>query len=423
MIADISLQAEELLIGSCLIDPRNLDGIAELVNGSDFSDKDLGELFDLLAAMHSIGKPISDLRVVVSELQSTRAYRPGRVDASRLGRLINSSVATDAKFSAVQVRECSMRRRLLSLVDIVGDAENVAAPVNTIVGRVRDKLDSIDHVNLVDAVTIGEAAAEVVDELNEEKPRVTIFSGIMSLDRIVGGYRPGEMIVLAARPGVGKTSLALQLAQHNAEREKPALFVSLEMSYSELAARMLSQRTGVDSRLIRSNDLGNHEREQLAEAAASLKSLPIVIWSPSTATMQQIRARASIEKRRRGVSLVVIDYLGLVTSGDGRKSRYEQVSETSRLIKQVAKDIGVPILALAQLNREADGEIPRLSNLRDSGSIEQDADIVIFLHQSEAEHKIIVAKHRHGECGEVPIVFDGPATRFDERAKVYTEFM
>jgi replicative DNA helicase len=225
---------------------------------------------------------------------------------------------------------------------------------------------------------------------------------------------PGELVILAARPGVGKTTLGMQIALHNARKSRPTLFASLEMTADELASRLASGLTGINIRKLRGASISAPQIEQITAVGDDLLQSPLRIWSPPSTTLQRLRAVAKCEAGGYGLSLLVVDYLGLIKATDGRKPRYEQVGEISAGLKALAKELSIPVLALCQLNREADGELPRLSHLRDSGSIEQDADVVMFIHRTPDACKLIVAKHRHGMTDEYTVKFNPSESRFED---------
>lgn len=228
---------------------------------------------------------------------------------------------------------------------------------------------------------------------------------------------PGEMIVLAARPGCGKTSLAWQICKHNAFRGRNVLFVSLEMRSNELVARTAAGATTVPSSTIRSGNVSADQMSNIESALDELADYPLSIADPATATMEKIKALSRLEKSRRGLQLLVIDYLGLIRHENTKLRKFESMTEISADVKRLAKEIEVPILALCQLNRESDGAEPKLSHLRDSGSIEQDADSVMFLHPEDDKKEnffLIVAKNRHGDTGKVEVQFDAQRTMFTD---------
>ena len=241
---------------------------------------------------------------------------------------------------------------------------------------------------------------------------------------------PGELGILAARPAMGKTALAMQKALHNARQGRRVLFVSLEMRNRELARRLLCQEAELDSRLLRGRRVDAAARARLQAAHEELAGLPIRLWDPASATLAEIRGVARHMRATGGLYLLIVDYLGLIKpSADSKRlQRHEQVQQTSAGLKELAKELCIPVLALCQLNREADGEEPRLSHLRESGAIEQDADMVLLLHHPEREQSksgnqkkriayLIIGKHRHGETGRIKLQWHPSETRFSTFAE------
>lgn len=410
------VEAEESLLGAVVLDQSTLDVVSTIVDGDDFSDRDLGEAFDLICAMRSIGKPLTD-RAILTELKSMGAIKEGRLSKERLGLIFANAVASDAKYFAERVREQSMQRGLSAVVDLADRGQAAGEPATNTITAIRTLLDTIESRANIETITIGQAAKKLIEELKAPKRPATVFTGLEMFDRTIGGYRPGEFVIIAARPGMGKTSLALQIAHHNTWRGNPVLAISLEMQASELATRLLCQATTVDSRDVRQSRMDRTTIQELETASESLHGVPLHVWDMPRATIQQIRAVSRYAKAKHRVGLVIVDYIGLIEAEDRRLPRHEHISTASRQLKQMAKELAVPVFALCQLNRQADGEEPQLSHLRDSGSIEQDADVVILIHANEDEHQLIVAKHRHGSTGKVGVKFDAAKTQFgDTRA-------
>jgi replicative DNA helicase len=243
-------------------------------------------------------------------------------------------------------------------------------------------------------------------------------TGLIDFDRDHGGLFPGELIILAARPGCGKSSLALQIAKHNGERGRLVYFASLEMSKEELSLRMACGDAGVSNRLVRNGTLEREASHKLAEALAEQGNMNIDIHDEAGLSVAAIR-REIRRRKKRGLTLAVIDYLQLITPDDSRVVREQQVATITRDLKNTARKYAIPILCLCQLNRQVDEyEIPKLSHLRESGAIEQDSDVVMFLsrhRQNDSEpHNATwtVAKNRNGETGSLRMEWDGPRTRF-----------
>lgn len=406
--------AEVALIAAVIVDASRLDTLD--IVGTDFGDADLGTLWNALRTIHDAGLPIGDPKILLPELKRLSVHESVRTPGF-IGRLLvdGRAEAAHATFYAQQVARAAVLRRqallahewLTRVADPAADPQEIErwldAQLSTAGGRTTDP-----------ARDIGEVAADIIAEIKSGTCGKPTMTGFADLDASAGGWQAGELVIMAARPGVGKTSFALQVAAHNAERERRVLFVSLEMRDRELVTRTLCGDARVDSRRLRTGRQNAADIERLHAAADDIRDLPVRIWAPPSATLARIRGVAKREAAVSGLSLLVVDYLGLIRPADSKRPRYEQIGEVSAGLKALAKELDVPVLALCQLNREADGTEPRLANLRDSGSIEQDADVVLFLHREETATKLIVAKHRHGETGSVQLRFDGATTRFSE---------
>jgi replicative DNA helicase len=231
--------------------------------------------------------------------------------------------------------------------------------------------------------------------------------------------------VLAARSSVGKTAFALQIAHYNAKKERPVLFVSLEMSAVDIFDRLVASDTHISISKLRMGREGMTDEEfsEFLDSSEFMRDLPLTVLAPATATVSDIRTAAKISKAKAGgLGLVVVDYLTFIKHPNVRLDRREQIGEICKQLKQVANDLEVPIMVLSQLNRQAEGEIPTLSMLRESGSVEEDADQVIFVHRqtrSDCDGKIIVAKNRHGQCGIVDVDWDGTRMRYSTEQNAF----
>jgi replicative DNA helicase len=286
-------------------------------------------------------------------------------------------------------------------------------------------------------------AFDRIDARLEHGEGVGVPSGFHDLDNMTGGLHGSEFIILAARPSMGKTALAMNMAEHAAiEANVPTLFVSLEMAKVELAQRMLCSQGRIDANKFRSGFMSAEDRQKLIEASAKLGKAQMFIDDTPARTCTEIAACARRIKRKQGLGLIVIDYLQLIQPDDPRDPRQEQVAKMARRLKGIARELKVPILCLAQLNRQADtgkeGHRPKLSQLRESGAIEQDADVVMFIHREEyycdsreeAQEKgicgqadLIIAKQRNGPTGDIKLAWLDKYTRFENLAqKPYDEF-
>jgi replicative DNA helicase len=423
-------KAEQCLLGCLLLDPTGFDLLRMRVSAADFADDGLGQLFDAMQTLYDAGKPVADIAWLVGEL-ARLGLPPDVRSLSAISRLAGSVVnAAHVCHFADQVRTAARLRRLqLVAAEWAGKRRKPDADPDEAAGWLESRLATIDAGTAADdCKTIGEFAAEAIADATSPAPRITAMTGLPRLDHNFGGFQAGEVVTLAGRTGQGKTALGIQISIHNAERRRNVLFVSLEMEGRELARREVAACSGVQSKLLRAGNVPEASRAKLGEAHPELAELPLRIWAPSAATLADIRARCRHEKALRGLSLAVVDYLGLIRVPDlAKRQRHEQVAAVSGGLKQLAKELQIPILSLAQLNREADGEEPRLSHLRESGAIEQDSDAVLLLYHPEQEKSrtgesvwgdsseayVIVAKHRHGQTGRVPLRWFPHETRFE----------
>jgi replicative DNA helicase len=412
----MSTEAEHALIGSILIDPSNVSHVSGEVSARDFADFDLGCLWDALVTLQESGTPIGDMAVVVPELRRMRL--PGGVaDGACLMRLIQSGIACHARNYAAEVKKASKLRQQSQVAAEL--ARLVLAP-EADPDRIASWLEAATvstGTHRADCRQFGVVADEWLTELQTSQFRERIvMSGIYELDERVGGWLPGELVILAARTSVGKTAMAMQITSDLAERSRPVLFVSLEMKDRELVGRILCGAAEVDNRRIRNGRHNGHDVAQLKVQADRLRPNPLFIWAPHRATTGKIRAMAKRMQAVKGLDLLVVDYIGLIQPADSKRQRYEQIGQMTGDLKAIAKELNVPVLALCQLNRDADGQEPRLSQLRESGSIEQDADVVLFIHRESREKPeatLIVAKHRHAEVGKMTLQWSTSRLRFE----------
>ncbi len=343
---------------------------------------------------------------------------------SQEGRVTSRAAA----FHAQQVSEAGRKRRLrASLLEAAEDCVSDRTS-EQIIHSVGGQLQDLQPVQQDDYYSAGQAADAAFAELREaweSAGQVGLPTGIRDLDRHIGGFRAGQMVVLAARPSIGKSCVGAEIAQRVAERGQPVLFANLEMSKAEMGGRFLSRLSGVPSNLMRDPKSLNHfDFKRLGQARERIADFPLILWGGSGRTINQLSAAARRFHARAPLSLLVIDYLGLV-HGPG-KDRYQQVSAVSQSIKALAMEIQVPVLTLSQLNRDSEknNRAPNLSDLRDSGAIEQDADIVIFIvrDRDSEDCELKIAKFRNGSLGSVKVRFEGAYSRVMDRdlADVWT---
>ena len=402
---------ERALVGMVLVDPSVLDRCEIYLGGYAWLDTVCSRLWPVLSEMRRLGEPIADIRIVAGRV-GNRLDDIGGVAA--IGRL-----ASDAGFANQDVyhlgrltgaMESSRLRRLaqelLRRLDSSDDTTDVISwashELNSSPRSISKTKSAAEHMRAVIALS------------RSEQPATTIQTGLADLDRCIGGFRSGQLIVIAARPSIGKSALASQIAIDAAKSGHATLFVSLEMTAAETVARALSFESGLDTRAILDGRLVDQELRQADAVAHSYTSIPLLIEDRRGLNIDRLAALIRAETARRRLGLVVIDYLGLIV-GDRRKQRWESITEISNSLKTLAQTESIPILALSQLNRESEGEIPRLSHLRDSGSIEQDADIVMLLHRekrSSHSAELFVAKNRNGPTGKITLEYDASRFRF-----------
>lgn len=417
---------ERALLGVMLSDASLIDQIANDIDAEMLVDLDCRKAFGAILVMHAAGVNLEDRNTLGASLIA-QGVSPDICTIQALRKIKNESFPHNLPFHVQEIRRAWRTRRLRKLSgDVIdrlalsGDPDREIAWLNSQLGFLAAGGGGLE-TRRAEAI-----ADDVLAELKESavtKPGV--LSGLIDLDVTLGPMMPGELAIIAARPGCGKTSLGMQMAQHVATRG-PVLFVSLEMKDRELIRRSLSSISGVNSRRLRESNISEAEFDHLLRARHELTGLELDICAPPRATITQICGVAKYRKAIGGLRMLVIDYLGLVlpATEDRRMERYLQVGQFTAALKALAKDCDCPVLALAQLNRDAQSREPTLANLRESGSIEQDADIVVLIHHQEEAGKVhlIIAKHRHGQAGKVRMRWDAATTSFhtDETGAVWT---
>jgi len=414
-----TIRNEEALIGSVLLKTEILDRNLQ-ISRDDFCDEELGKLWQLLSSMQA------DNEAIDSTLLMSRLREDGiEIDASRIAELYEAVPHIGhVDYYRSNVREASKLRRLAILADkIKQDVGDASINSSMIIENLQSEFESLEYDEGVDRpVSLGDALELVCDEIDDPSRRDCIVHyGIKSVDDYLGGMTAGEMHIIGARPSRGKTALGLQVALHNADQGHRVLFVALEMTPEEMAKRVACGATDIDSANLRNHELSPEEREQFISLCSKMCDSPLKFWSSNNVTVHAIRYQARSEQMQNGLDLLVIDYLGLLKASTRQSShqpRWQTFTEISNSIKALAMELGIPILVCQQLGRDSDGRSPRLSDLRDSGSIEQDAHAVLLIdynEKSEYEKDNIVldlAKNRSGQTGAVKATFNKPKTQF-----------
>lgn len=433
-----SLEAEEYLLSCCLLDGSDVVSrcLEARIRPESFYDPKHGVIFECLLELYNRQAPI-DVSVVAEELKTARQLE--QIGGYAFLAQVSSRIPTTAQagYFIEKVRELALLREIIrSATGAVEDCYGFSGGIDEFVDQIEAKIFSVTQNRVSEsAKQMREPTREAMNVINKmmmKKGELTgISSGFKDLDQMMWGFQRQEMIILAARPSMGKTSLALNFAEAAALPKKgpPAavLIFSLEMGASQLALRMLCSRARVNMKLLRDGLLSKNgdEQNRLLQAADEFAKAPIFIDDSSAISIMQLRAKARRIHSRHPLGFIMVDYLQLLSPTDPKVPREQQVAEASRGLKAIAKELDVPVLVLSQLNRssEKDNRTPKLSDLRESGSIEQDADVVLMLARPrDADEKfqvaadsaeLIVAKQRNGPVGELKLTFLRDITRFE----------
>jgi replicative DNA helicase len=430
-----NLDAERSLLGGILVDPEALNKIVDIVDVDDFYREDHRTIFQLVMDLYEKNEPIDLL--TVSSMARDKGLTEKMGGVANLSRLVDV-MPTSANIAhyARMVKEKALLRNLMHVAtDIVERGYEVDTNVDTFIDdaermifQIAEKKYRPSFFSIKDLVW---ESMKTIESLKSRVDGITgVATGFTDLDRMTGGLQPADLIVVAGRPSMGKTSFALNIAQYAAvagdgETTLPVGVFSLEMSKEQLAMRLLSSEAEVEFFKIRSGGLKEEERTSLGRAAGKLYGAPLYIDDTPALSILDLRARARRLKKEHGLALLVVDYLQLMRGRTSNLDRREQeISEISRSLKALAKELNVPVIAISQLNRmveQREDKRPRLSDLRESGAIEQDADVIIFIYRDVVYNKdskepntaeIIVGKQRNGPVGDVRLAFRDKYTTF-----------
>lgn len=439
------LDAEEAVLGSLLIDPEAIFKIVPLLKPEDFYREKNRWTYESCIALYERHEAINQITVASEMARQQKLEAAG--GAAYLSHLVYQvPTSVHAEYYANIVHRLSMMRQLISASNKIAAIGYEAPPdVDEALGRAE---------GILFRLRLGQSQrgfvhiSEVLDRYFEESSLAPdregflphVPTGFVDLDRILGGLQRSDMIVLAARPGVGKTSLALNIAHNTAMKYKAhvALF-SLEMSKMELAYRFLSAESGVDSQKVRLDQLNQRQREDVMEAMGRLSEAPIYIDDSPFLRDSDMRSKARRLHSEHRVDLIIVDYLQLMRSSRATDNRVQEMSDISHSVKELARELDVPVLAVSQLSRAVESRMPPrpiLSDLRESGSIEQDADVVLFIYREDLYYKeedwerkfpdrpypkgaaeVIVAKHRNGPVGQINLYFRERVAKFENAEK------
>jgi len=438
-----AIEAEMGLLGAMILDWQVIGEVIQVLQGADdFYEPAHAAIYLVLVDLYDRHEPVDMIHLKQRLEDLGELEQIGGLDYL-IELAEGTPSAVTARYYAKLVREASIKRQLIEaagmiLHDTYTSAEGTAdllEQAEQAIFRLAEARSGVD-----DASDLATLLQETYDRLEaaEDKHYTGLESGFRDLDDLTSGLQNGEMIILAARPSMGKTAFALNVAEHVAANSKqPVAIFSLEMSKQQLAQRLLCSRSGVDSHKLRRNMLSSDDFHSLSMTVGELSEAPVFIDDTPGLALLQLRAKARRLASRHDIKLFIVDYLQLMRM-DGRvESRQQEVSAMSRGIKAMAREVNAPVICLSQLNRspeQREGHRPRMSDLRESGSIEQDADVVMMLHREEYYHnndpewleqnpekaghaELIITKQRNGPTGVVGLQFDNKTTRFHDRAR------
>ena len=426
-----SIEAEQSVIGSMLMGREAIMAASEILTSDDFYQHQYGVIFDAMVELFNEGKPV-DLVTLQNRLKEKDV--PPEVSSLEFVRDIITTVPTSAnvKYYATIVKEKAVLRRLIRVnEEIANDCYLGRDPLETILADTEKKIfDLLQSRSSGDFVPIRQVALNVLENIekaSKTKETVTgVPTGFIDLDYKTSGFQPSDFILIAARPSMGKTAFVLNVVDHVAVKKGiPCMVFSLEMSKEQLVNRMLSMESNVDSQKLRTGTLTDSDWDAVVEGVGIIGGSKLIIDDTPGISISELRSKCRKMKLEHGLGMVIIDYLQLMTgSGKSSDNRQQEISEISRSLKALAREMQAPVVALSQLSRACETRTdhrPMLSDLRESGAIEQDADVVMFLYRDDyynkdTEHpneaEVIIAKQRNGPIGTVNLIWKPEYTKF-----------
>lgn len=428
------LLAEQSALGGMLLSKDAVADVMETVRGADFYTPKHEIIFDAIQSLYANGEPTDVIAVTDELIKTGDLQRAGGAEYLHTLAGIVPTAANAGYYAQIVVEKAVLRRLVEAGTRIASMGYQAEGEVVDLVNQAQAEVYSVTGgVQSEDVVDLAQALDEAANEIDAAQRRdgglTGVPTGFAELDRLTNGLHPGQLIIVAARPGLGKSTLALDFARAaSIQNDLPSVFFSLEMGRAEIAMRLMSAQASVMLQRMRTGGLSDDDLAAIARVRGDISNAPLYIDDSPNMTLVEIRAKCRRMKQKTGLGLVVIDYLQLMTSGKRVESRQQEVSEFSRALKLLAKELEVPVIALSQLNRKSEDRAdkrPAISDLRESGSLEQDADMVILLHREaayekdhprEGEADFIVAKHRNGPTDTIPVAFQGHLSRFVDLA-------
>ncbi len=426
-----SLEAEQSVVGSMIMDKDAIVTAMEILIKEDFYHQQYGIVFDAMVELYSSGQPV-DLVTLQNKLKEKDV--PEEISSLEFVRDLITAVPTSAnvKYYATIVKDNSMKRKLIRITEeITNECYAGKESLDSVMDKTeRDVFKFLSSRSGGDYVPIREVvmnALEKIEKASKQSGTVTgIPTGFIDLDYRTAGLQPSDLILVAARPSMGKTAFVLNIAQYVAFHENKSVAIfSLEMSKEQLVNRLFSLESRVDAQALRTGNLSDADWEQLVEGAGIIGDSKLIIDDTPGISISEMRSKCRKYKLEHGLDIIIIDYLQLMTgSGRGSESRQQEISEISRSLKALARELNVPVVALSQLSRAVEqrpDHRPMMSDLRESGAIEQDADVVMFIYRDDYYNKdtdlkgiseIIIAKQRNGPIGTVNLAWFPQYTKF-----------
>ena len=430
-----SVEAEQSVIGSMIMDRDAIMTASEVITSEDFYQSQYGVLFDAMLELYNEGKPV-DLVTLQERLREKDV--PPEISSLEFAKDLLDAVPTSAnvRHYATIVQEKSMLRKLIKVNEDIANTCYLAREKTEDIFEETEKkiFDLLQYRSTGDFVPIKQVVLNALDKIekaSKNKGTVTgIPTGFIDLDYKTSGFQPSDLILIAARPSMGKTAFVLNVAQHMAFKEgKTVAIFSLEMSKEQLVNRLFSLESKVDSQALRTGNLTDEDWAKLIEGAAVVGKSNLIIDDTPGISIAELRSKCRKFKLEHDLGIIIIDYLQLMSGGKHSESRQQEISEISRSLKAVARELNVPVVALSQLSRAVEqrpDHRPMLSDLRESGAIEQDADVVMFLYRDDYYNKdtdkkniaeVIIAKQRNGPIGTVELVWLPNYTKFANMKK------
>ena len=432
-----SIEAEQAVLGGLMLDNQGWDRFADIISDNDFYRHDHRLIFRAIENLSANNSPFD--AVTVSQMLKTHEHLEEAGGLAYLGELVRDTPsAANLKAYAEIVRERSVLRQLIEVGTEIADSafrpegresKEILDHAEQLVFQIAEQGER-GRTGMQSIKTLLAKAVDRIDTLYQQDDPITgVPTGFSEFDEMTSGLQSSDLIIVAGRPSMGKTTFAMNLAEHAAiKHRKPVAVFSMEMPGEQLAMRLMSSLGRIDQHKVRTGRLDDDDWARLTSAMGILADAPLFIDDTPALNPTELRARARRMAREHGLGMIVIDYLQLMQSGSGSENRASEISEISRGLKALAKELKVPIIALSQLNRSLEqrpNKRPVMSDLRESGAIEQDADVIVFIYRDEVYNEdspdkgiaeIIIGKQRNGPIGKVRLTFLGQYTRFENFA-------